>query len=171
MSKEKWEQIIEFPSYSISNKGRVFNHRTNKVMRTSQTTHGHMKIALMDHRGYRYTRSITMLVAGAFVEPPNSLCDTVVVLDGVLSNVDAFNLAWRPKWFAWRYTHQLKETQPGHYYNLPVFNMENGEGYNSIIEAGMKEGLLFDDIWRSTWSGVEIFPYNYTFEVVERVWS
>lgn len=169
MIEEKWEQIIQFPSYSISNRGRIYNHRLERVMRTSHNNHGYMKIKMTDDRGRPFTRSVAQLVAEAFVEPPSPLCDTVVVLDGVLHHVDASNLCWRPRWFAWKYTHQLKETQPGHYYNLSVFNMETGEHFDSIIDAGMKDGLLFDDIWRSTYSGAEIFPFDYTFQVTERV--
>lgn len=167
--EEQWQPILEFPTYSISNQGRVFNHRTNRVMRTSRNNFGHMKISLVDEYGYRRDQSVAKLVAEAFVDAPNLLCDQVVVLDGDFTNLFAENLAWRPKWFAWRFTRQLKVKQPNHYYNLPVFNLETGETYDSIVEAGMREGLLFDDIWRSTYSGSPCFPQSYVFTVVERV--
>jgi hypothetical protein len=44
--------------------------------------------------------------------------------------------------------------------------VDTGVVYNSVIEAGMTEGLLFDDIWRSTYSGARIFPFGMEYEVV-----
>lgn len=113
--------------------------------------------------------SVALLVAEAFVEPDNLLCDQVVVLDGNFQNVAAENLRWRPKWFAWKYTHQLKTRQPLHYCNLPVVNIDTDEEHDSIIDAGIKYGLLFEDVWRSTFSGTPIYPYRERYEILERV--
>ena len=115
----------------------------------------------------RFTRSVAMLVAQAFVEPPNFLSDTLVVLDGDLTHVAASNLVWRPRGFAWKYAHQLKVDQPLYYRNLPVFNVVKNVEYESIVAAGMYEGLLFDDIWRSTYSGIKTFPNSSIFEIVD----
>ena len=164
--KEKWKILHEFPNYEISNLGRIYNSREDIMMRTSQTGHGNIKITLVAEQGIRYTRSVAQLVAEAFVDPPNALCNTVVVLDGDLSNVTAENLIWRPAWFAWKYIRQLRVEQPHYYHNLRVMNLITGVEYSNIIEAGMTEGLLFADIWRSTYTGAEIFPGDLTFEVI-----
>ncbi|MET0786723.1 MAG: NUMOD4 domain-containing protein [Paenisporosarcina sp.] len=168
--EEEWRTIPEFTNYQISNFGNIYNIKYDMYMRTSVNNFGHVKITLKSHRtGQRYTRSVAQMVAEAFVEPPNLLCDAVVVLDGDFTNVRAENLVWRPTWFSWRYTHQLKWPQPLHYRNLPVINLQTGVEYNSIIEAGMNEGLLFADIWRSTYTGAPIFPYKAVFKVLQRV--
>lgn len=168
MEEERWVEIYGFSDYSVSNLGRIFNHRTDKVMRTSRTNHGHVKITLaMDGTRRRFTKSVAMLVAEAFVEPPNILCDHLVVLDGDLTNVKASNLTWRPRGFAWKYAHQLKVDQPLYYRNLPVFNVVRNIEYPSIVVAGVYEGLLFDDIWRSTYSGAALFPTGSVFEIVD----
>lgn len=138
-------------------------------MRTSKTNFGHTKITLTDYDGQRYTRSVALLVAQAFVTRPNYLSDYLVVLDGDFSNVEASNLAWRPRGFAWNYTHQLKIPQPNHYRNLPVRNIITGSEYNSIIEAGIAEGLLFEDIEMSTYKRNEVYPHGSIFEVIKRV--
>jgi len=128
---------------------------------------GNAKISLIsDYDGLRHDKSIAKMVAEAFVEPPTGFCTHIIMLDGNLENVVADNLAWRPAWFAWRYTHQLKLPQPNHFKNLMVRDVDTGKVYNSIIEAGMTEGLLFDDIWRSTYSGARIYPNGIEFEVV-----
>lgn len=167
-SEELWKRIPDFPSYEISNFGRVHNLYLDTIMKTSKTIFGHVKISLVsDWDHMRYTRSVAQLVAEAFVEPPNDFCDHVVVLDGDFSNLSAENLAWRPNWFAWKYTRQLKIIQPVHYQNLVVKNVRTGDRYSSIITAGMVEGLLFDDIWRSTYTGDAIFPNGGIFEIVQ----
>lgn len=167
---EEWRPIPEFPNYHISNYGQVYNTRDQRIMRTSLNNYGHVKITLKSpHSSERFTRQVSVLVAEAFIEPPNWMCDCVIILDGDYSNVAANNLAWRPKWYAWKYTHQLKVRQPVHYHNLIIYNEDLDFHYKSIVEAGMIEGLLFDDIWRSTYTGAEIFPYGHVYSVVDRV--
>lgn len=163
--QEEWKVIPEFPNYMISSVGRVHNSRLDREMRTNPNNYGLLKVTLADE-GHRYDRSVARLVAEAFVDRPTMSCDTVVMLDGDFTNVVASNLAWRPRQFAWRYTHQLRQEQPVHYQNLEVKNMSTGQIYDSIVEAGMEEGLLFDDIWRSTYTNARIFPNADTFEIV-----
>lgn len=166
--EELWKNIPDFSNYDVSNLGRIYNRQSDTIMRTSLTNHGHVKISLVsewDKR--RYTRSVGLLVAEAFVRRPNAMCDSLIELDGNLSNVSASNLAWRPKGFAWSYAHQLKVKQPIYFNNLPVCNITDGVEYKSIIDAGMNEGLLFQDIWESTYSGRRVYPTGCVFEVVD----
>lgn len=162
---EEWRTIYEFPNYEISSRGNIFNIPRRQYMRTSCTRYGHTKITLTDYDGARYTRSVPLLVANAFVPQPNFMCDYLMTLDGDLSNVESSNLAWRPRGFAFKYTRQLKLPQPQHFVNLPVRNVVTGVVYDSIIEAGVAEGLLFENIWRSTYTGFEVFPHGSVFEV------
>lgn len=166
MGEVEWRTINEFPDYEVSNKGDIYNSKQRMMMRISYTNFGNAKITLADQNGNRRTRSVTQLVGDAFVRPMNGLCDSLIVLDGDFSNMAAENLAWRPRWFAWKYTHQLKTPQPNHYRNLPVLDTKHDVEYDSIIVAGMTEGLLFDDIWRSTHTGAAIYPTGSVFEVV-----
>lgn len=169
MLEEHWRTIMEFPKYEISDLGNIYNTVGGQMMRTSRTNFGNTKITLTDYDGSRHTRSVPLLVAQAFVKPPNYLSDYLMVLDGNLANVVADNLAWRPRGFAWEYTRQLKQLQPSHYGNLPVRNTSTGAEYDSIIDAGIAEGLLFKDIWRSTYSGERTYPFGHTFEIFKRV--
>lgn len=155
--EEQWLEIEEFPRYMISSEGRVFNTVTNRHMSVSATNYGHPKISLLNETG-RHTRSVGLLVAIAFVPPPNLLCDRIIYLDGDLLNFSATNLAWRPRWFAWKYSRQLSKPSPAYYRNLRVVNLNTGIRYNNIEQAGMSEGLLFEQIWHSTYTGDPIFP-------------
>ena len=167
-TEEKWAIIPEFPTYEVSSYGNIRNMKTDRIMRTSRTAFGHIKITLTsDYYGWRKTRGVAQLVAEAFIEKPSMLCDQVMILDGDFDNVASDNLVWRPRWYAWKYTHQIKMAQPLHYRNLPVINIVNECRYSSIIVAGMTEGLLFDEIWRSTYTGAKLFPFEAIFDVVE----
>lgn len=167
--REEWREIPEFPYYQISNLGNVYNQRFEHMMRTSLSTHGHPKVTLTFRYGWRVTRSVALLVAQAFVEPPDDISDQLIRLDGDITNMRADNLAWRPQSFAWNYMHQLKHEAPLHFRNLKVRNLMTGVRYESIVEAGMTEGLLFVDIWRSTYSGSPCYPHGSVFLVIERV--
>jgi hypothetical protein len=167
---EVWRPIFEFPDYDVSNYGRIYNHKAEQLMSVSYTGYGHAKISLTDFSdGTRHTRSVALIVAETFLDPPNSLCNAVIMLDGDLTNLRASNLAWRPKAFAWKYTHQFKEHIPVYLTNLPVYNRIDDIEYDSIVQAGMTEGLLLMDVWRSTYTGAPVFPTGSIFEVVERV--
>jgi hypothetical protein len=163
----RWVTVREFPNYEISENGEIFNTRTQKLMRTSVNNHGHVKVNLTDFDGAQYTRSVALLVAESFVRSPGLMCDTVIILDGDFTNLRSDNLAWRPDGFAWKYTHQLKVQQPLNYHNLRVRNIVTGVEYDSIVQAGIAEGLLFEDIYNSTYMrGWEIFPTGSKFEVI-----
>lgn len=177
--EDRWVVLGEFPDYEINQNGEIFNRRTQSIMRTSFTNHGHMKITLMKKERVRdpetqevyevrnrYTRSVALLVADAFVRPPHIFCDAVILLDGDFANVSADNLMWRPQGFSYKYIRQLKMDQPPYYLNLPVLNTETGDEYTCVVHAGMTEGLLFDDIWRSTYTGARLFPNGSAFRVI-----
>lgn len=167
MTRERWVDIEDFPMYQISDQGRIYNSRTRQLMKVSQTNHGHTKISLMRSDGTRHDRSVPLMVAQAFVAAPNYMCDYLIVLNGDLLDVKASNLAWRPRWFAWKYTRQLKIPQPMHYHNLHVLNISTGDEYDCIVDAGIAEGLLFDNIWVSTYTENEVFPNGHVFQINE----
>lgn len=167
LSGESWRFIPDFPAYSISTTGRVRNDRTGRLVATSVSNFGHVKISLLGVDGRR-TMSVALLVAQAFVAPPDELCDNVILKDGNLQNVDYRNLELRPRWFAWKYARQVR-CPPLSRYLIPVYNFTIGQRYPSIVACGMEHGLLFLDIWRSANIGVRVYPYKWQFEFAERV--
>lgn len=167
--EEVWSAIPGYSKYSISNFGRIHNNKRDRLMSVSFQNSGHAKISLIDDYGERHSKSVALLVAEAFVKPPTHYCDHVILKDGKYDNVSAWNLEWRPRGFAFMYLAQLESHHPAYYRSLSVRNVSRPAEYESIIEAGMVEGRLFDDIWRSTWTGDRIFPYHSIFRVFERV--
>ncbi len=166
VEEELWETIPGFSKYKVSNMGEIWSMRSFTMLKVNPNNYGHMKILLTDDNGVLCTRSVALIVAQCFCEKPFPACDFVMVLDGDYSNVAASNLVWRPRWFAWKYSRQLKLQQPLHYCNLPVANMTTGVVYESIIHAGTTEGLLFEDIWESTYMGTMVYPFKSRWKVV-----
>jgi NUMOD4 motif len=170
---EVWQSIQGYPKYMISNYGNVFNERTNKVMATSKTLQGDLKVTMVNGTS-RITRSIRVLVAEAFVPKPyidggaeaSLNCDTVIVLDNNKNHISADNLAWRPAWFAQKYNRQFKSMYPEYFYTREVLNVEDNIVYGSILECGVKEGLLFEDVVRSASTGDRIFPTGSSYELL-----
>lgn len=162
-----WAEIPGFSMYHVSDYGQIYNVRYHRMTKISQTNQGNSKISLIADTGIRHTVSVARLVAEAFVEPPNHMCETPIHLDGDLMNVAAYNLVWRTPRQAWLYARQMRTEQPAHFGRLKIRNISRGLIYNSIIEAGMEEGLLFRDIWESTYNGKRVPPHGFTYEIIK----
>lgn len=164
--EELWKIIPEFPDYSVSNFGRIWNTYRNREYKTTVNNWGNVKISFGPER---ITRSVGLLVAEAFVEPPDELSTSVIYLDGDFLNVRSDNIAWRPLSFAYYYSRQFKKQQPLHYKNIPVLNLDLRVEYECVIKAGITEGVLFDDIWDSTWRGRRPYPFHHKYQIVNRL--
>lgn len=162
---EEWKIIPEFPDYEISNLGRVWNRRRDREVMPNPNNWGHLKVSFTPAR---LTRTVALLVAQAFVQPYDVVSNFVMLLDGNLTNCRADNIVWRPRQFAWRYARQLKTQQPLHMRNVPILNTDLHVEYDSVIECGMTEGMLFEDIWDSTWLGRRPYPYHHRYKIIDR---
>jgi hypothetical protein len=161
-----WAPISGFPAYLVSNFGQILNQETDRLLRISYTNHGHAKCSLVGLEG-RQTLSVAYLVAMAHLERTDPLATHVVVLNGNQADLRAENLVWRTASFAWKYTRQQRTTHPIYVYNLAVVDISTGRRFNTILEAAESLGLLYGDIWRSTYTGREVYPTGSIFKVVE----
>lgn len=166
--EEEWEEIPEFPGYSVSTFGRIWNNNRNKEVQTSVSNWGNVKVSFGPERA---TRSVAKLVAEAFVEPPDDLSDCLIFYDGNQRNVRADNIAWRPRQFAFYYSRQMRRGQPVHFRNLPIENIDLHIEYDSVVQAGMTEGVLFEDIWDSTYLGRRPYPFHYKYRIADRAFD
>ena len=165
---EVWSDIQGFSRYAVSNYGHIWNMIFDRPMSPSKSTTGHQKISLIDDEGVRRDRGVALLVAEAFVDPPNYMCTEVIIKDGDVWNAAANNLAWRPPRVAYLYARQMRTEQPLHYHNLPVRNLNTGAVYKNIIQAGVTEGMLFEDIFSSCNNKWRVGVYGHTYEIVKK---
>ena len=92
--KEIWKPIPNFPNYKCSNKGRIKNIKTNKILKGTNRPNGYAFIDLYNFEEHkRKNAQIHRIVALLFVEnPENKPC--VNHIDGNKINNVYSNLEW-----------------------------------------------------------------------------
>lgn len=159
---ESFRNIPDFPGYMVSSFGRVYNLKKNRWMAHSPTENGDLTVGLM--RNYvQYRRSVKGLVARAFVPCDDPIFDTPIQLDNDKENLHAINIAWRPRWFAWKYARQFSEELPGWLYSGPVINLATGDEFRDIYDAACLTGSLWIDIRWSLLNKRQVFPHGGVF--------
>lgn len=160
---ERWKPLRDFPGYSISDMGRVKNDNTERLLSIIKMPNGHLQVSMQHRDGSRGTRGVAKLVASAFVHNPRpDFFDTPIHLDGKLSNNQASNLMWRPRWFALKFTAQFLADQGE--FNQGIRNLRTGEIFEDVWDLVMKEGLLYSDIVMSIENKTYVFPTMNVFE-------
>lgn len=155
--------IDGFPDYEVTNYGRIFNIKTNREMILSPTAEGDSDLSVGLYRNHRqYRLSVKVLVAKTFVDGYSEIFNTPIQLDGDKTNLRSDNMVWRPRWFAWRYTHQFKEI-PDWYHYGPLIELRSQTSYNDYLEAAMVNGILCEDIRTSVYAGSRVFPTGQIF--------
>jgi hypothetical protein len=168
--EEEWITLLEFPLYEINNFGDIVNRRNGRRMATSTTKQGVVKVGLF-RDGKQHTRSVAVLVANIFVYGYNDLFDTIIHLDGDLSNCIADNLMWRPRWFSYVYHRQFSAQKDICVDGLgqmgPIYDKKTGTLYQNVLEVSTIHGLLVREIFARTmdsWGNNEVWPTRQIFE-------
>ena len=128
---ELWKQINNLENYEVSNKGRVRNSKTGRIMKTSINARGYEIVQL--HSGGKYFNvRIRRIVAEAFCD---DYCDNLEVtnIDGDSLNSDAENLACRCRSDIIKNTYANGRKQTHRMKRIKC--VETGETYDSIIEC------------------------------------
>lgn len=154
---EQWASVADFPDYQVSDFGRVHSDLTDSILSPSLNSTGSLKVNLMRNNQVS-TRSVRVLVATAFVADEYNVDDpTPINKDGDHWNNAAWNLAWRPRWFAWKYMRQFTEPVPPEY-SAPVFDTVTGRQFVSTVQAGITDGILWEYIFQSILIGRPVYP-------------
>lgn len=160
---EEWRQVGDFPGYSISSAGRVRNDDTGRIMALSRNQAGVIHVGLTKSLR-QYKRSVAVLVACYFLDPPRLNFDTPIHLDGDRDNCEADNLMWRPRWFAIKYHQQFENNRRG--YHSPIREISTGEEFETSWQAAVKYGLLDRDILLATENKTFTWP---TYQIFEHI--
>lgn len=160
--EEEWATIKEFPNYEVSNLGNVRNAKFDRPVAVTYNGAGVAIVGLMDSTKQN-TRSVKVLVAEAWLPKKNPLFNTPINLDGDSSNNSVENLAWRPRWFAWKY-HQQFDIVDVYTDTKPIRDVKTGVVYSDIAEAGLVNGLLFSELEISVTNRIPVFPIWHNFE-------
>lgn len=162
MSKE-WKPIDGFPGYLISNEGEVYSERNRKILQQSGINNGTgLKVNLM-RDGHIHTRAVRSIVQAAF--PEADIWDqgtTPIHVNGDDQDNHSDNIVMRPRWFAWKYVRQFKESIPPEY-EVRVFNEQTQTVYNNVMDAGIADAVLWEYVYASMLSGHPVFPTGATY--------
>ncbi len=91
---EIWKTIEGYPTYEVSNQGRVKNATTNYLLRASLNSGGYEKVNLNKNIGAQFENHIVhILVAKAFIPNPNERPE-VDHIDRNKTNNTVKNLRW-----------------------------------------------------------------------------
>lgn len=172
--QEVWKIIEEVPKYEVSNFGHV--RRIGAILPlVPKEASGGSKFVTMSSGGNRYSRSLKVLVANAFVphkegQDPD-IFDTPIQCSLSTDNNRADNIVWRPLWFALQFRRDLNLKTLPFYYEMPVMNITTGNQHVSILTASLHDGVLMKDIYRSAIEGRSIFPDAYRYDFMQRLWD
>ena len=89
---EKWKPIEDFEGYLISDKGRVMNSKTGRILKPSDNGFGYYQVSLSKN-GQRTMKRVSRLVGEAFIDNPNEL-ETINHIDENKHNNKVDNLEW-----------------------------------------------------------------------------
>lgn len=163
---EEWEQIDEFPEYSVSDQGRVKNEVRGNILKPTTNQQGIIKYGLM-RDGRQHHRSAAILVAKAFLpQPKNPNFNSPIHLNGDRQDLRAENLMWRPRWFAAEYHRQFSDPKRKGFV-VPIEEIETGEQFKDGFEAAEKYGLLSHEIVIAVFNNTSVFPTYQRFRVIE----
>lgn len=162
---ERWKTIKAFPKYEVSDEGRIRTKKTGRILVQNQNQYGVVQVGLMGDHRIQHQRSVSLLVANAFVPKKQDAFDTPICLDGDRWNNAARNLAWRPRWFAVKYNRQFVTR-----YHSPidrhVRNVATGDEFPDSLECSKWYGLLESDLVLSIMNRTYVWPLYQQFEVV-----
>lgn len=164
---EEWKKVVIFDQYSVSELGQVRNDETGRIMSVLRNAHGVCYVGLT--KGYQqYRRSLPLLVAQAFVPKPMTMqkesFNKPIHLDGNQTNNRAYNLLWRPHWFAMKYTAQFKV---GPTVATPVIDLKTEEKYSCPWIAALSFGLLEREIIVAGLTRTFVWPTYQEFRFLE----
>lgn len=162
---EIWSEIRSFPGYSVSNEGVVRNDGTGRLLAQMRNQSG-LPYVGMSRDGLQYKRSISTLVARAFLPDPTLKSFNVTInLDGDRLNNRSTNLQWRPLWFARKYHQQFHDNS--FMMDHPIINIKTGERFENSWEAAKRYGLLNREILSAILNRTYVWPTFQMFQLLE----
>ena len=89
MNEEIWKDVPFDSNYKVSNYGKIFSKRTNKILKGELTEKGYIRVALTEHKRYL----VHCIVARTFIPNPENKTQ-VNHIDGNKQNNYVDNLEW-----------------------------------------------------------------------------
>ena len=162
--KEEWKDIPDFPEHLVSNLGEIYNMRTKNILVVSPNQQRVARVALL-RDGKQFQRSVSLLVARAFIPQPYPHFNTPINLDGVRNNCRVDNLSWRPRWFSARYHRQFERSEVK-LANRPIMDVTANQVFINMKAVCVTYGVLATDVLNSIHADHYVFPLGHTFRYI-----
>lgn len=133
--------IKDYPSYAISDDGRVYSLRRHLWLTPKNNHDGYLRIQLWNHQQCRFV-GIHRLVAEAFLENPKG-CKVVNHKNGIKSDNRVENLEWVTQQDNIRHAWDTGLSKPHATNNVKVIHVIGDivTEYNSISEGSRATGI------------------------------
>lgn len=141
--KERWTVIDGYEKYEVSNFGRVRNEK--KAILKPVKSNGYLAVNLYNDLGIRQVK-VHRLVGMAYL-PRNQSQTQINHIDGNKHNNKLSNLEWCTASENSMHAHRILKIK--HYGGTPkkkVRNVETGEVFESIADAGKSVGTSYQNI-------------------------
>lgn len=120
---EVWKDVVGYEGYyMVSNLGRIFSCRKNKVMKQSANTKGYLQCGLMQN-GKQLTQRVHRIVAMAFLPNPYNY-PQVNHKDENKTNNRADNLEWCSEDYNRHYGETVERAAKGHQKKIDQYDLE-----------------------------------------------
>lgn len=162
--RERWKKVRGFPDYSVSNTGLIRSDKSGRILSLSENQFGVLCVGMMKSGKQRH-RSVSLLVAKAFLPTRRAAFDTPINLDGDRLNNHVENLAWRPRWFAVKYNQQFRYSYK-HTIRESIVDIKTGVISENSFECAKQYGLLEEDIVLSIMNRTYVWPTYQEFGIV-----
>lgn len=129
---EEWKVIREFPTYEVSNRGRVRNLSTGRVLKQTRHPNTGMLWVGLRKNMQQHTRTVHRLVANEFLFEGPEGC-VPIHIDGDRDNNTPENLDWKPLAYAKELTTERARVKPID--PRPVRHIEFENVYANALEA------------------------------------
>lgn len=161
---EQWKPIPGF-EYDVSNYGRIRSEKSGRILALTVNQYGVVCVGMMKDGDQKH-RSVSLLVARAFLDTPFESFDTAINLDGDRWNNHVNNLMWRPRWFAVKYNRQFREP---YRFSIPnrIEDIKTGEISENSFDCAKRYGLLEEDLVLSIFNRTYCWPTYQEFRAIE----
>lgn len=129
---ERWLTIKDFPNYEVSDKGKIKNSKTGRILKTRINEHGYEQVQLRKDR-FPITKRVHRLIADTFYDGNHDGLD-VNHIDGNKTNNSLDNLEFCTRHHNVQHAFDTGLKQPSRQMKVRV--IETGEVFNSIRECG-----------------------------------
>lgn len=151
---EYWDEHEDFIGYEISNKGRVRNKKTGRILKLSDNGSNSMIVNLQRY-GRAHVMQVRWLVAEVFLGMPDDLDSIPQHKSGDYTDCSVDNIEWMPRTDVhWRIYQKGQGMDPD---NRPIEVITDGTVYPNIFECARAIGGYAKDIHRT------MYNHGYTY--------